>query len=187
VLVAEMLLRQTRAEMVAGIWPTFLARYPSASYIAAASVDELHELLWPLGLGVQRATALHEMAEALIGRHRSTVPNSIDALVLLPHVGLYAAHAVACFAFGRHVPVVDVNVMRVLARLRGEVVPRDNRRAAWAWSMAAEILPARGVREHNYGLLDFSAQVCTTRAPACCHCPLLPYCVAGPQLIKLAG
>jgi A/G-specific adenine glycosylase len=183
VLVAEMLLRQTRAEMVAPVWWTLLARYPSAAELAVAPVEELLELLWPLGLGSQRAVALHEMAGALMDRQHGAVPRSIDALVSLPHVGLYAAHAVACFAFGQHVPVVDVNVMRVLARIQGEVVPHDNRRTPWAWSMATAILPARGVREHNYGLLDFSGQICTSRSPACDRCPLLCHCATGRQRV----
>jgi A/G-specific adenine glycosylase len=108
VLVAEMLLRQTRAEMVPEICIAFMARYPSADDIPATPVDKLREVLRPLGLGAQRATALHEMA----------------------------AHAVTCFAFGRRVAVVDLNVIRVLARIRGEAVPHDNRRAPWTWTMA---------------------------------------------------
>ena len=47
----------------------------------------------------------------------------------IPHVGLYAAHATACFAFGQRVPVVDVNVLRVLGRIFGETYKPDNRRA----------------------------------------------------------
>ena len=45
----------------------------------------------------------------------------MDALLALPGVGPYTARAVAAFAHGIRVPVVDVNTRRVLARaVRGQ-------------------------------------------------------------------
>ena len=40
-------------------------------------------------------------------------------------MGVYSAHAVACFAFGRRVPVVDLSIVRVLSRLAG-IEPRSD-------------------------------------------------------------
>ncbi len=175
-LIVEMLLRQTRAEMVAAVWPSFITQYPSPGACASAGEHELYELLAPLGLGRQRVEAVRAASAALVNQHGGRVPRSVDKLVALPHVGLYAAHAVACFAYGRRVPVVDVNVIRVLSRLTGENFGRDNRRAPRAWELAWRILPGRGVKEHNYGMLDFSAQICLPRNPAIERCPLAPHC-----------
>jgi len=44
------------------------------------------------------------------------VPNAVADLRRLPGVGEYTANAVASFAFGECVAVVDTNVGRVLAR-----------------------------------------------------------------------
>lgn len=176
-LIAEMLLRQTRAEMVAALWPTFLERYPTPAACAAASDEELYAFLAPLGLGRQRAEAIRLTSQSLLERHGGAVPRSIDALLELPHIGLYSAHAVACFAYGRRVPVVDVNVIRLFSRLTGQAFSRDNRRAPEAWALAWRILPDRAVREHNYGILDFAATVCKPSSPAHDTCPLAPYCM----------
>lgn len=177
ILVAEMLLRQTRAVQVAAVWPVLLERYPTPKELAAADPDELHALLAPLGLGRQRVQALQEMSAVLVKRHRGSVPRKIDALAALPHVGLYAAHATACFAFGQRVPLVDSNVLRVLGRLFGEQFKTDNRRAPGAWELATQVMPANGpAREHNYGLLDFAALVCTAGKPLCRECPLNGRC-----------
>ena len=45
------------------------------------------------------------------------VPDDVDALLTLPGVGTYTARAIACFAYGKRVPVVDTNVRRVVARV----------------------------------------------------------------------
>ena len=49
-------------------------------------------------------------------RFDGAVPSDVDELLSLPGVGDYTARAVACFAFGKNVPVVDTNVRRVVAR-----------------------------------------------------------------------
>lgn len=173
-----MLLRQTRAVMVAEVWPQLIARFPTPQHVVDANDDELYALVAPLGFGRQRAGALKDASRALVEAHAGHVPDSIPALLEIPHIGLYAAHAVACFAFGRRVPVVDTNVLRVFSRLTGVDFGRDIRRgnAPEAWDLARRILPARSVREHNYGLLDFSAQVCAPSKPFHERCPLADVC-----------
>lgn len=142
---------------------------------------ELYSLLSPLGFGNQRTEAIQMVSKALIVEHHGKVPRSVEKPLSLPHVGLYSAHAVACFAYGRRVPVVEVNVIRVFSRLTGQFLPPDNRRAKAAWDLAWQILPQRHVRAHNYGLLDFSAQICVPRTPHISICPLSPFCAEAQQ------
>lgn len=177
ILVVEMLLRQTNAERVEPVWRAFVERYPTPDRCSLAEEADLYSLIAPLGLGRQRMAALLETSRALSSQYRGRVPSSVTQLLALPHVGRYAAHAVACFAFGRRLPVVDVNVLRVLGRIYGHSFPSDNRRAPAAWEIAAQILPRRGtVKEHNWGLLDFSAAVCTAKAPVHSACDLREVC-----------
>jgi A/G-specific adenine glycosylase len=177
ILIAEMLLRQTRAEQVAAAWLILMERYPSPADLAAADLADLYTLLAPLGLGRQRAEALTAASAALVTRHRGKVPRSIDVLAAIPHLGLYSAHAIACFAYGQRVPVVDTNVLRVLSRLFGEPYSPDNRRAQAAWDRAASLLPLKAsIREHNYGLLDFAAMICKPGLPHCRVCRLNELC-----------
>ncbi|HEX2863762.1 MAG TPA: hypothetical protein VHN99_04285 [Deinococcales bacterium] len=179
--VAEVMLRQTKASMVVAPWTEFTQRFPSPTGVVQTPAEEILALVAPLGLGRQRTGALKSLSLALVERHRGRVPRGLEQLRELPHLGLYSAGAVACFAFGQRVPIVDVNVLRVLGRITGEVYPADNRwkKAGEAWELAGRILPARGFREHNYGLLDFAAQVCTARRPLCEACPLLGVCTYG--------
>jgi A/G-specific adenine glycosylase len=176
VLVAEVLLRQTRAEMVAKVWPLLMASFPDAKTLSAANPKKLQAQVCGLGLGRQRTQALIELAQALKVRFNGSVPRDVQQLEQLPHVGLYSARAVACFAFGQGVPVVDSNVVRIISRLKGWEPAPDIRRAKHIWQVASNILPHRRAKYHNYGLLDFAAAVCRSRNPLCDLCPLVKNC-----------
>ncbi len=178
VLVAEMLLRQTRASMVAPVWIKLVQQYPEPQALASADPEALYQLIRPLGFGQQRVAALQSMARVVVERFGGVVPNRVEDLESLPHVGPYTARAVCCFAFGQPLAVVDSNVLRVLSRLAGWRLSRDIRRssARCAWDAASRLVPARAAREHNYGLLDFAAEICKPVKPRCAECPLAGQC-----------
>jgi A/G-specific adenine glycosylase len=176
-LVAELLLIQTKAECVANVWPILVKMYPTPERLAQARIQTLRRILRPLGLQNQRAHALRELARALVVRFHGHLPWSIPDLLSLPHVGLYVACAVACFKHGQRVPIVDANVLRVLGRITGTEVGKELRRSPEIWHTAWGILPKDNFALHNYGVLDFSAGVCKARGPLCTICPLSNVCV----------
>lgn len=166
-LVAELLLVQTKAEDVARVWLLLMRRYPDPPHLARARQNTLIRLLQPLGLQQQRSRALRAVSQALIDLYGGEVPKTIDELLELPHVGLYVATAVACFGFGHRVPIVDANVIRVFDRITGNQGIRELRRRFDVWRLAWGALPRVDAKSHNYGLLDFAAQICTSRSPCC--------------------
>ncbi|MXZ90335.1 MAG: hypothetical protein F4W95_13490 [Chloroflexi bacterium] len=178
ILVAEILLKQTYAGKVANVWPSLIARYPSAGEMAAADPDELLKSVSELGFGNQRTSALLALSSAI--RHTEE-PLSVDPgdLIKLPYVGVYTAHAVACFAYGQRFPIVDLSIVRTISRVVGIRPPKDIRRATEVWNIAWSLLPWRRFKEHNYGLLDFAAAVCKPRSPSCIECPIAAKCAHG--------
>jgi A/G-specific adenine glycosylase len=182
-----MLLRQTQAIAVAKMWRPFIQRYPDAKTLTQADQNELFTQLKVLGLASQRSSALLEAASWLVEHHKGQVPATLEELVKIPHVGLYVAHAVVCFAFGQPVEVVDTNVLRFFARYHEIHVPPDIRRAPTIWKVARQALPKRreDVQPHNYGFLDFTAQICRSRSPQCNICPLLSGCKWGSHQLAI--
>lgn len=176
ILLAEVLLRQTRAEMVARVWPSLVEQFSDPVALANAELSTVRSLVARLGLGNQRAQALLDIARAIVTIHGGQIPATLGELSALPHVGMYISHAVLCFGYGRRVPIVDTNVMRVLARIFGLQPPKDIRRAKEVWALATALLPANHV-EHNYGLLDFAASICKSRGPLCSECALSKVCI----------
>lgn len=183
-LLAELLLVQTKAEDVARVWPTLVRRYPDPWCLSRVRQSTLIRLLRPLGLQRQRARALKAVSVALIHSYEGEVPRTVDELLTLPHVGLYVATAVACFGCGSRVPIVDVNVIRVFDRITGTKGVHELRRRFDVWQLAWAALPRVNARSHNYGLLDFAAQTCTSRAPCCAHCDLVSICSFGQEQLR---
>ena len=146
ILVSEVMAQQTQVDRVVPRWERWMERWPTVDALAAASTaDVIRE--WQ-GLGYnRRALALHRAAQQ-VARHGWP-----DDLTELPGVGRYTADAVACFAFGRDVLPVDVNVRRVSERTEHAF----SSRAAQA-------------------LMDLGATVCLARVPRCGVCPLADAC-----------
>ncbi len=182
-----MLVRQTRASEVAKIWDAFMAAYPNAYALAAARESELVRQLAVLGFGNQKAEALCAAASYLIEHHGGEVPKTLEELLAIPHIGNYAARAVLCFAFGVRIEIVDTNVLRFYARYFGESVKPDIRRNPHVWEWARHALPRerQKAQQHNYGILDFTADICKPGRPRCEVCPLAVSCHWGQQ--QLAG
>lgn len=175
-LVAELLLVQTDAESVARVWPILIRRYGSPKKIRNAPIATLLKLLRPLGLQKQRARALKAVSTSILTQFRGKVPSKPQDLLSIPYVGLYTAAALSSFKFGARVPIVDANTLRIFRRLTGLEFGHDIRRSNTAWSLAWQILPRTDVALHNYGMLDFAAQICTSRMPKCHVCPLRLQC-----------
>ncbi len=173
-----MLLRQTRAESVAALWDDFISEYPTPRALAGARQPVLRQRIQPLGFGKQRSSALISAAKWLLEHHDGHVPRTEAELLQIPHVGLYTARAILCFAFGIRQPIVDANILRFFSRyyrLKGQT---DIRRNLEAWQIAETILPgsSKRARQHNYGLLDFTAEICRPRGGQCSICPLATSC-----------
>jgi A/G-specific adenine glycosylase len=138
--------QQTQVDRVVPRWLRWLERWPTVEALATASpADVIRE--WQ-GLGYnRRALSLHRAAQHVAAHGWP------DDLTELPGVGRYTADAVACFALGRDVLPVDVNVRRVQERTGQSFGP-----------------------ESAQALMDLGATVCLARIPRCEICPLADDC-----------
>lgn len=187
VLVTEMLLRQTRASHVSSIWISFTNRYSTPKALLSASREDLIKYLRVLGFGNQRSDALRLAASWLVQHHKGRVPTSLQELLKVPHIGEYSSRAILCFAYGEREEIVDSNVLRFFSRYYGLALKPDNRRNPLAWQIARDALPrgTKFIREHNYGILDFTADICKPGKPRCEICPLVRSCNWATNLVEI--
>jgi A/G-specific adenine glycosylase len=176
--ISEAMLQQTRVETAIPYYERFLARFPDLQTLADADSDDVLGV-WA-GLGYySRARNLHAAARIVVDEHAGELPDDAEALRSLPGVGRYTAGAVASIAFDRPEPVVDGNVSRVFARLRG--IRDDVRKAATVrrlWEEAAALVRGPHPGDLNQALMELGARVCTPRAPRCPVCPVAHHCEA---------
>ena len=197
--ISEIMLQQTRAEVVKRYYEPFLAAFPSPTALANADGDRVRKA-WE-GLGYYRRIALAQKAATIVrDEYGGTRPADYYALRRLPGFGDYTASAVAAFAFGLRAAAVDGNLLRVLARLfayEGNVL--ETKHAAALRALAVAMLPdpmpqsdaalAEGDALYladggtsavwNQAMMELGAQICIPNGtPHCARCPLSPYCTA---------
>jgi A/G-specific adenine glycosylase len=174
--VAEVMLQQTQVETVRPYWERWMARFPDVAALAAAPEQAVLKA-WE-GLGYySRARNLRRAAQAVLERHGGRLPGRVEDLRALPGIGRYTAGAIVSIGFDRPAPLVDGNVSRVLGRLVALEVPaRSPAGQRRLWALAEALLPARGARDFNQGLMELGALLCRPSAPQCLLCPLRGRC-----------
>jgi len=173
---SEIMLQQTTVKTVAPYYARFLARWPTVTALADASLDDMLRA-WA-GLGYYaRARNLHACARAVVERHGGVFPQSIDALRSLPGVGDYTAAAVAAIAFDAPAVPVDGNVERVVTRLFAVDEPLPAAKPTIK-RLAASLLPPSRAGDFAQALMDLGASLCSPKRPACALCPWSEACRA---------
>lgn len=146
ILVSEVMSQQTQVARVVPRWQGWLERWPTVDALASAPAGDVIREWQGLGYN-RRALALHQAAQQVAAHGWP------DDLTELSGVGRYTADAVACFALGRPVLPIDVNVRRV------------SERTGHTFSPAAA-----------QALMDLGKAVCLARVPRCDACPLAAAC-----------
>ena len=164
ILVSEFMAQQTQIARVLERYERWMARWPTAEALAAATPAEV--LTEWIGLGYnQRALRLRAACTIVA---RDGWPRDSHGLRALPGVGPYTAAAVASFAFGERIATVDTNVRRIAARLEAD---------------PAALLPATRHSDFNQAAMELGARVCTARSPRCEACPAAPWCPSRGRVV----
>jgi A/G-specific adenine glycosylase len=171
ILVSEVMLQQTQTDRVIPKYETFLGQFPTI--VALARARFAHVLKAWLGLGYNgRALRLWQCARTIVREHRGLVPSDPDELEQLPGIGPYTASAVASFAFGAALPIVDTNVHRVLVRT---LLGRNAASQTQVTALARQALVPAQAAQWAQALMDVGALFCRAR-PRCERCPIRPAC-----------
>ena len=179
---SEIMLQQTRVEAVKPYYDRFICRLPDIESLASVEEEELLKL-WE-GLGYyNRARNLKKSAIQISTEYGGKMPEDYDKLMELTGVGSYTAGAIASIAFGKPVPAVDGNVLRILSRLRAD--DRDIMDAKVKKAIEEElraVIPKERPGDFNQALMELGATVCVPNgSPKCGQCPWKEICQAKRQ------
>lgn len=176
--VSEIILQQTRVDQGLEYFNRFVARFPDVFSLACASEQEV--LKYWQGLGYySRARNMQVAAQTIVKSFKGIFPESYGELLKLKGIGPYTASAIASICFGEACPVVDGNVMRVIARLFGITLAVNTPEGHKAvFEAALQIIDREFAGTFNQAIMEFGALQCTPRQPKCKLCPLQPGCVA---------
>ena len=171
-LVATILSAQATDRSVNLATPALFARFSEPADLAAASVDEVAELIRHIGLYRNKAANLVAMAKILMERFAGQVPSDPELLMTLPGVGWKTATVVAGAGFGVPGIAVDTHVTRLAHRL-GLSQKTDPRKIG---SDLQALFPQQSWVFVHHALVLHGRYVCLARKPRCQSCVLYDDC-----------
>ena len=105
-ILSEILLQRTKAETVADYFNTFFSKYPDWKALSDATLEELEEIMRPLGLYRHRAKRLYKLGQDL-KQKQGKLPEDSNQLADSGFIGLYVTNAYELFVGCEYVPFVE--------------------------------------------------------------------------------
>lgn len=173
-LVATLLSAQCTDKRINMVTPALFARYPDARSMAAATVDEVYELIRSVSYPNAKAKHLVEMSCQLVERFNGEVPESAADLMSLAGVGRKTANVIRAVWFGKATMAVDTHVYRVSHRMGLVPATADSPRKVEDYLMAN--IPEADIPNAHHWLLLHGRYICKSAKPLCEQCFFNEHC-----------
>ena len=115
-LIAVLLSAQSTDVRVNLTTPLLFAKADNPWDMVKLTVDEIREIIKPVGLSPQKAKGIFGLSEILIEKYDGIVPADFEALESFPAVGHKTASVVMAQAFGVPAFPVDTHIQRLMYR-----------------------------------------------------------------------
>lgn len=115
-LIAVLMSAQSTDVRVNQITPLLFAKADNPYEMIKLSVEEIREIIKPVGLSPMKSKGIFGLSKILIEEHNGKVPKSFEALEALPSVGHKTASVVMSQAFGVPAFPVDTHIHRLMYR-----------------------------------------------------------------------
>lgn len=149
-------------------------KFPDMDALAAATEDEIEEIVRPCGLGRSKARDISACMKMLRDEYGGKVPDDFDALLKLPGVGRKSANLIMGDVFGKPAIVTDTHCIRLTNRIGlvdGIKEPKKVEMTLW------KIIPPEEGSDFCHRLVYHGRDICTARTkPYCEKCCLNDIC-----------
>lgn len=172
-LVAVILSAQCTDKRVNIVTPALFEQFPNATDMAAASVEEIFELIKSVTFPNNKAKHLHKMANMLVADYDGDVPKDIDEMQKLPGVGRKTANVMAVVVFDIPAMPVDTHVLRVSDRIglvKNAKTPLETEK------QLVKHFPRELLAIAHHWIILHGRYVCKARKPMCEDCGISGYC-----------
>ena len=173
-LIAVILSAQCTDKRVNQITPPLFHDYPTPEALAASTPEVIYEYIRSVSYPNNKAKHLVGMANMLVDKFESQVPDKLEDLVKLPGVGRKTANVIQSVVFNKAAMAVDTHVFRVSHRL-GLV----SNRCTTPLSVEKELMkniPKNDILIAHHWLILHGRYVCQARTPQCESCGLKEWC-----------
>ena len=160
------------------------AKYPSVAALAAATPEEIEEIVRPCGLGHSKARDISLAMRMLVRDFGGKVPDDFDTLLTLPGVGRKSANLIMGDVFGKPAIVTDTHCIRLCNRMgivKDLKEPKKVEMALW------KVIPPQEGNDFCHRLVLHGRAVCTARSPKCEICCVKELCSSYRDAQKAAA
>ena len=171
--IAVMLSAQTTDKSVNAVTSVLFKKYQSLDELNNASLEDIEEVIKPIGLYKNKAKNLKGIVKDLIERFNYVVPYDKDELQTLPGVGNKTAGVIRAEIFQIPDLPVDTHILRISKRLN--LAKKDDEPIDVERKLKKIIPEERWIKSHHQ-LIHFGRYFCMARSPKCAECKLKESC-----------
>ncbi|MDR0494381.1 MAG: A/G-specific adenine glycosylase [Treponema sp.] len=156
VMVSEFMLQQTQTERVLRYWENWMRQWPQPEDLAKAPMEEALRHWSGLGYN-RRCYNLKNSAAIITAENNGKVPETPQALRLLPGIGPYIAGAIACFAYNYPAVFIETNIRATV--IHCFFPDKNDVKDSEIYPILESALYKKDPRTWYYALMDYGASL----------------------------
>lgn len=172
-LLATMLSAQTTDKRVNMVTKVLFKKYPSLESLIEADIEDLKEIIKPIGTFNKKAVNIQNIAHELLDNADGRVPNDRNFLESLNGVGRKTANVVLSNIYNVPCIAVDTHVARVSKRLG---IAKENDDVLVIEKKLNKVFKNEDLCKLHHQLVLFGRYHCKAINPNCDGCKLKKYC-----------
>lgn len=172
-LIAVMLSAQTTDKRVNMVTKKLFTKYPDLKSLSEANVNDIIEIIKPIGTFNRKALCVKEIATRLLIDQKGMVPNDRAYLESLSGVGRKTVNVVLSNLYNENFLAVDTHVARVSKRLN---LVKDNADVLEIEKKLSKKFPTDKLGRIHHQLVLFGRYHCKAAKPECLGCKLNKIC-----------
>lgn len=172
--IAVMLSAQTTDKSVNAVTPILFKKYPTLDALYNAPLEDIEEIIKPIGLYKNKAKNLKGIVQDLVNRFNGVVPSDKEQLMTLPGVGNKTAGVIRAEIFQIPDLPVDTHILRISKRLN--LAKKDDEPIDVERKLKKIIPEERWIKSHHQ-LIHFGRYYCIARSPKCESCKISDMCI----------
>lgn len=172
-LVAVILSAQCTDKRVNQVTPDLFRAFPDAEKLSKAEFDDVYPYIKSVSFANNKTRHLLGMAQMLVEKFNTEVPQTVDELVLLPGVGRKTANVITSVIWSQPNMAVDTHVFRVASRIG---LTKDAKNPLQAEQQLIANIKTELVHQAHHWLILHGRYICLARRPLCEKCGLQPAC-----------
>ena len=155
------------------VTPILYAKYPTLEALAAATEEEVGEIIHSTGFWRAKARDIVAASKMLVEEYGGRGPDTMEDLLRLPGIGRKTANLILGDVYGQEGYVCDTHCIRITGLLGLTDGSKDPVKVEM---QLRKCIPPEESSDFCHRMVHHGRAVCVARRPDCANCTLRPWC-----------